>query len=557
LGITSKNQQVGAGIWLAISFLTGIQQMASAQYLYFPVSYEYRIQLDRQNLLNPDKKVHPAIHPIARGEFGGGDANTPFLFFDADRTSSQNVSQSWWHRKLFEEHLLTISGDGYEVNLDPWLNTELGVDPGINDRSHFTFMSSRGIWIEGRIGKKVSFYSGFSENLGAFPDALTQYFDSTGFVLGSGNYQNQRGESNIDFPMAAGAVSFQPSKHFNISFGQGKHFFGEGYRSMILSDYALPYPFLKIESKLGSLSYTNLWAVHADPRASAWTPGRLYRQKYTSIHYLSWNATDKWNISLFESMVWGGDSVNPNAGFYIHFLNPVVFWRPVEKLVGIRGGNAMIGLASSYVLGNGMKVYGQFVIDDFQLEALKQIGEGHWLNFYSWQLGWKKYQKLGARGHLSMRFEYNGARPFMYAHRTPSTNYTHLMYPLAHPWGSNFQEFIVQVQYQNKRWVYDFQLNYGIRGQDIDSSNYGNDLFRSIFDRDGDLGYGMGGRRNEFVVYGHTKVGFILNMSTGMRLEAGMRIRNSYVPEEESLEKRSYWFFTGFRMPLFNRYFDI
>jgi hypothetical protein len=145
----------------------------------------------------------------------------------------------------------------------------------------------------------------------------------------------------------------------------------------------------------------------------------------------------------------------------------------------------------------------------------------------------------------------------MYAHRTPSTNYTHLMYPLAHPWGSNFQEFIVQVQYQNKRWVYDFQLNYGIRGQDIDSSNYGNDLFRSIFDRDGDLGYGMGGRRNEFVVYGHTKVGFILNMSTGMRLEAGMRIRNSYVPEEESLEKRSYWFFTGFRMPLFNRYFDI
>ena len=90
----------------------------------------------------------------------------------------------------------------------------------------------------------------------------------------------------------------------------------------------------------------------------------------------------------------------------------------------------MIGLASSYVLGSGMKVYGQFVIDDFQLEALKQIGEGHWLNFYSWQLGWKKYQKLAEGGHLSMRLEYNGARPFMYAHRTPSTNYTHLMYPL-------------------------------------------------------------------------------------------------------------------------------
>ena len=187
---------------------------AIAQYLYLPVSNEYRIQLDRQNLLSPTKKVHPAIHPIARGAFGGGDANTPFLFFRAERTNSQKGSQSWWHRKLFEEHLATISGDDYQVNLDPWLNTEMGFDPGINNRSRFTFMSSRGIWIEGRIGKKVTFYSGFSENLGAFPDALSQYFDSTGFVLGSGNYQNKRGDSKIDFPMAGGAVSFQPSNHF-------------------------------------------------------------------------------------------------------------------------------------------------------------------------------------------------------------------------------------------------------------------------------------------------------------------------------------------------------
>ena len=556
-GISSKNRQPGIRIWLALCLLTCIQKGGNAQYLYFPISTEYKARIDRQILLHPDKNIHSAIHPIARGAFGGGDVNAPFLFIESDSINSQQDFGSWWYRKLFNEHLLTIEGPDYEVNMDPWLNTEIGVDPGISDRSRFTFMSTRGIWIEGRVGKKFTFHSGFSENLGAFPDGLNEYFDSTSFVLGRGNYQNDRSESSIDFAMAVGAVSLQPSKYFNISFGQGKHFFGEGYRSMILSDNALPYPFLKIETKLGPLNYTNLWAVQADPRESVRTPGRLYRQKYTSMHYLSWNATDKWNISLFESMVWGGDSTSPNAGFYVHFLNPVLFWRPVENLVGITGGNAMIGLASSYALGNGMKVYGQFVIDDFQLEALKQIAEGHWLNFYSWQLGCKKYQKLGEDGHLSMRLEYNGARPFMYAHRTPSTNYTHLMYPLAHPWGSNFQELLFQFQLQKERWLYALQFNYGFRGQDIDSSNYGNDLFRSIFDRDGDLGYRMGARRKEFILYAHAQVGYILNRSTGMRLEAGIRIRNSYVSEEKSLGNRSYWLFAGFRMPLFNRYFDI
>lgn len=543
--------------WLTLIVALCAQLNSSAQYLYFPVSSEFRLLAERENLLNPSKSVHSSIQPFARGEFGGGDIRTPLVFSDSVTPNPKGGFWNWWDRKVFNEHLLSLKGDDYEVNVDPWLNTEVGIDPGISQRSTLTFMSTRGIWIEGRIGKKVTFYSGFSENLGAFPDGLTQYFDSTGYVLGRGNYNNERGQSTIDFPLAVGAVSYQPSKYFNIAFGQGKHFFGEGYRSMILSDYALPYPFLKIETKLGSLNYTNLWAVQTDPRESVRTPGRLYRQKYTSVHYLSWNATDKLNISLFESIVWGGDSTMPNSGFYINFLNPVIFWRPVEKLVGVTGGNAMLGLSSSYAITEGMRVYGQFVLDDFQLEALRQIGDGHWLNFYSWQFGLKYYKDLNDGKHLFGRFEYNGARPFMYAHRTPVSNYTHLMHPLAHPWGSNFQEFIIQFQYQKERWVYDFQVNYGFRGQDIDSSNFGNDLFRSIFDRDGDLGYSMGARRKEFVVYAHAQVGYVLNRLVGTRLEAGIRVRNSYVPEKTDLETRSYWFFVGFRMPLFNRYFDI
>ena len=41
---------------------------------------------------------------------------------------------------------------------------------------------------------------------------------------------------DLDYAMANGHVSFQTSKHFNFQFGHGKHFIGDGYRSMLLSD---------------------------------------------------------------------------------------------------------------------------------------------------------------------------------------------------------------------------------------------------------------------------------------------------------------------------------
>lgn len=552
-----EDRRLNLALGLRLSFLFALFSFSvDAQYLYLPVTHEYRILAERITLSEPEKHIHSSIQPFARGEFGAPMKDSLF-FAEPKKTSKKNSFWSWVDRKLYNEHFASLQGEGFEVNLNPWINFEMGIDPQIQDRSSITYLSTRGLWIEGRIGKQFSFFTGLAENLGAFPDGLTTYYNQTGYVMGRGNYNNARGESNIDFPLAVGGVSYQPSKYFNISFAHGKQFIGIGYRSMMLSDYALPYPSLKIETKLGSVNYTNIWAVHTDPRPEVQLPGGVYRKKYTSIHYLSWNINERLNIALYESMVWGGDTSNPNGGFDVNFLNPVIFFRPVEKLVGVRGGNAMIGLSSSYLLADGLKVYGQFVLDDFQFAALKELGKGHWLNMYGWQLGLKYYTKPSEGSHLFARLEYNGARPFIYAHRWATTNYTHLMQPLAHPWGANFQEFVLMGQYQAGRWLLETQLNFGFRGRDTSDANFGNDLFRSIFDREGDLGFNMGGARREYVFYGHLQLAYILNSLMGTRIEAGVRIRNTYNEGLPMLDQRSTWFFAGFRMPIFNRYFDI
>lgn len=545
--------------WLALVLfslcLIAFFPKASAQHLYLPVALEQRVIAERMALHDTSQRVHGAIQAFARGEFGD-DRFAQLTFADSLDLRQKKKFWHWLDRKVFNEHFIQLKGDDYEVNLDPWINTEVGIDPGIANGSSITYLSTRGIWMEGRIGKDFTFFTGFAENLGAFPDYLMNYYDRTGYVLGRGNYNNDRGGSNIDFPIAVGGVSYQPSKYFNITFGQGKNFIGEGYRSVFLSDFALPYPYLRIETKLGLVNYMNLWAIHTDPRQSVETPGGLYRKKYTSIHYLSWNATDRLNIALFESMVWGGDSTQPNSGFYVNFLNPVIFFRPVEKLVGVTGGNAMLGLAASYRIADGMRIYGQFALDDFQFDALQQLSAGHWLNMYAWQLGWKYHRELQKDEHIFGRFEYNGARPFMYAHRTATSNYTHLMHPLAHPWGSNFQEFVLQAQWQNKRWVYDLQINFGFRGRDTSDVNYGNDLFRSIFDREAITGFHMGSPAREYLLYAHAQVGWIVNIITGSRVEAGIRMRNVYGDLIAGRSANSTWLFAGYRMPLFTRYFD-
>ena len=149
--------------------------------------------------------------------------------------------------------------------------------------------------------------------------------------------------------MASGELTYTPDNIFSITLGQGRNFFGEGYRSMMLSDAAFNYPFLRIETTFWKVKYTNLWAQLYDvrPEAQLSTNGG-YAKKYLSSHYLSINLTTRWNLSFFEAIVVGDTA--QQEGVDISFFNPIIFYRPVEFAVGSQSGNALLGLGTSYKL---------------------------------------------------------------------------------------------------------------------------------------------------------------------------------------------------------------
>ena len=185
-------------------------------------------------------------------------------------------------------------------------------------------------------------YNGFSSQirlgfqLGALSNFETIGTDKRPFAPGIG-YLSDSVEKTYTQPLIDGIVNYHPNKYFSFSSGIGKQFFGDGYRSLWLSDYAPAFPFLKMESTFWKAKYINLWALHNDRHTNLFSP-----RKWSSMHLLSFNVTDWLNFSVFESIVWQGKDTLNNRGFDINYINPFVFYRPVEYNIG-SADNAFFG----------------------------------------------------------------------------------------------------------------------------------------------------------------------------------------------------------------------
>jgi hypothetical protein len=498
-------------------------------------------------LYHTDVYAHTSVRPLHKTEI---DTLAPLT------QANQPPLKYWLTRKMFQEDLVAVSGKDYAFTFNPVVNLQLGQEQGVDG---YRYINQRGFLIEGRLGKSFTFYSSYLENQARFANYVNDYTSLRGSVPGQGSATRPFGDGGFDFGLAAAEISYNPSKFFTFTAGQGRNFFGEGYRSMLLSDGAYNYPFFRIETTFWRVKYVNLWAQLTDIRPEARVPGynAVYARKFLSSHYLSINVNSRLNLNFFEAIV-TGDTLQ-QRGLDPSFFNPVIFYRPVEFQVGSGKGNALIGFGGSYKITNNLQSYGQFILDEFSLDAIR-ASSGSWVNKFGWQLGLKSYNTFGLEG-LFTRLEYNAARPYTYSHRQVLTNYGHFGSPLAHPWGANFSEIVVQAIYQHKRWEFEWQLNYGTLGLDsAGQGNFGSDIYRTYNSRvqneGNEIGQGVAGT----LLYTHLRAAWVVNPKTNLKLELGVRIRNLTANAE--IETRpfilgeSVWPFFGLRTELFNSYYD-
>ncbi len=347
--------------------------------------------------------------------------------------------------------------------------------------------------------------AGYSIGGGLMPNYLTQLADSLHIIPGMG-YAVNDGDGLYHAHYTYGHLSYSNGRHFHFEVGKGKHFWGDGYRSLILSDNATSYPYARITTKIWKLKYTNLWTQLRDISA-----GQLYkdaRTKYAALHALSFNAGKKFNFAIYEMVVWQDRDSNNRRTLDINYLNPIIFYRPVEYSVG-SPDNVILAASMRYKPLAKLQFYGQFVLDEFNLAQFNG-NKKWWANKFGGQFGLKAFDIL-TQG-LSLQSEINVVRPFTYTHGSPIQSWTATNQSLAHPMGVNFIEWVNFVRFDKGKWKFIEQFTWAAYGRDRDedgdriAENHGGNILRSYKDPYGGQ-YGhklLQGTRSTFLFHSFT-----------------------------------------------------
>ena len=532
-------------LFLLASLSVGAQQ--NNLYLNQQVHHFYEARLQEKGVT-----VHTSIRPWRMAEI---DTLISYdSVFQLQRLPAEKFSGKLINRIAYD-NMVQVNTKDFHLSIDPLINFSGGLD--LEDNKGL-WVNTRGLSVSGDIGekKKVSFNTTFRENQAKYPLYLTNWIKDYDVLPGQGKVRSFK-RTGFDYANSSGYVSYSPNTYFNFQLGHDKNFIGEGYRSMILSDNAFFYPFFKINTSVWRIRYMNLYTQFSDAINGADSIIGVTR-KWGSFHYLSFDAWDWAQIGLFEGIIWPNNDSTLTRGFDPNYLNPIIFFRPVEFGLG-SPDNALMGLNLKLKPMSDLIIYGQFLMDDLDVAAARN-GEGYYRNKFGMQAGIKYFLHTPDYRHAAVVLaEWNQANPYTYAHKEPVQNYAHLNQPLAHPLGANFREFIV---YGNYRLAYRYYASgrFQIAMVGLDSSansNVGSDIFLSDFtipDFPDSYGNYVGQGLETHIFSADLRAGYLVNPKINLNLE-GQIFYRTY--ENADRTYNTLQFMLGLKTDIFNQYYDL
>jgi hypothetical protein len=431
--------------------------------------------------------------------------NYQYLNNDNWEWSSSATNNS---KKPILKHFYKKKSDFFYVNTDDF---DLHVNPviyvgGGNDsrREDMLFINTRGVEVRGMVDKKVGFYTYLTDNQALLPSHVADQMSLTRVIPHEGFWKNYKDGAGVDFLQARGYITVEATKHINVQFGHDRFFIGNGYRSLVFSDFAPPSLFFKGNLKVWKINYLFLVnQMTADIRAvstGANASLKGYPNKFSAFHHLSVNIGKKLNVGIFESVIFTADDTLGSDHLRMDYFNPIIFYRAVEQQNG-SSDNVLLGMDFKWNLFRKISFYGQFLLDEFVIENIR-AGNGWWANKFGVQAG-AKYIDAFTIPNFDLQGEINIVRPFTYSHNTNYGNYTHYRQPIAHPLGANFQEMIGIIRYQPlPRLNITGKLILTKIGRDTTGINYGSNILLNNTTRVQEFNNKIGQGANNDILYG-------------------------------------------------------
>jgi hypothetical protein len=401
--------------------------------------------------------------------------NDSWDWTNSDSSSSQRPFLK--HFYLKKADFWSVDKEEFKLRINPVLYWSVGHDTNVDD---LLYVNTRGIEVQGSIDNKVGFYTFFFDNQSLLPQYVEDETLGHLAIPHEGFWKGFKEGRGKDYLQARGYISFRATKNINLQFGQDRTFIGNGYRSLIFSDYSAPNLFLRANVKVWKINYLyQLNRLNADieGNASGLTGNGRYPQKFFAFHHASINLGKKLNVGLFESVIFSPKDSTQISYFDWSYLNPIIFFRAVEQQFG-SSDNVILGADFKWLITKGVSMYGQFVLDEFVLNEIKSA-KGWWGNKYGFQLGAKWIDVAGIQ-NLDWQLEANVVRPYTYSHGSAYGNYSNYRQSLAHPTGSNFKEIVSIIRYQPLPKLNIIVKTFLIKtGKDNANENWGGDILKS------------------------------------------------------------------------------
>lgn len=431
----------------------------------------------------------------------------------------------------------------FRLYIDPLLN--LQYNSLLNDTSSETlYTNGRGVTARGDIGSKVSFETSFWENQAFLPAYQDSFALEYGVIPGMGRWKKFK-DTGYDYAMASGFLSWSVCRFFNVQLGHGKHFIGDGVRSLLLSDNSFNYPYARFTGWIGknkTMQYTVMYAslMNLTDGGVTTPPGteRLFQKKSAVFHHFSWKFLRTFEISLFQGAIYEhADSMNKqDLGF--SYFNPIMFIGPAQY--GLKDtNNYVLGATFRADLFRTLTLYGQFVLDE--------AGSGNRAK-NGYQLGLRYFNVFTVK-HLHLRIEYNNVNNFTYAHEDQLQSWSHYNQALAHPLGAGFYEVNGSLFYKYRDFFFHGKYFWAHAHVDSLYANGGTDIFKS------DAVVNTALTSAAYLTTIDVHIGWMISYASNLNLSVGYRSRKLdkqgnlattslvYVSLQTSLSNQSFDFF--------------
>ena len=494
----------------------------NAQFFNLPSDYFYSLLTERE-LAKKENNLHTGIKPYIPFF-----SNKYFQVIDSHRVYKY-IHEDQGVDFVFYNHLINIAPKNEMVNIkiDPVINFEAGKDK-VDPSNKWLYTNTRGAIVSGNVGKNVYFETMFVENQSLFTNYINNSISTSSIVPGQGRYKTFKTNA-YDYAFASGFVSIQAAKNFNIQVGHGKQKIGQGYRSLLLSDNAFNYPYVRFTEQWfkGKVQYSSIYAVLMNfaPATKKQSSGieTLLQKKAAAFQYLSILPNKFLNISFFQGMIWQAGDERNRQNLSWQYFNPVIFTNAV--LYGLNNkNNILIGSDIQLKLSNRLSVYYQNMFDD--MSNKDSLG-----NSYGQQVGLKFFDAFGVK-KLFIQAEYNYVTKNSYSNidqATSNQGYNHYNQNLANAM-ANGQELIVMADYKFYRCNVNLKYNY----QDVPAAHK-NYYYNNIL---------------------NLKFGYTINTAYNLNLSLGYTYRNQNFTNFRNLNNETGYFYLGLKTGLYNNYYD-